>query len=57
MARNTAKLGGAASGVVVAKVAVRYPTQLTTPLHIDSWLSLFPAWAYEDDMDVNACPG
>jgi hypothetical protein len=33
IAHNTAKLGGAASDVVVAKVAVRYPSLLSAPLH------------------------
>jgi hypothetical protein len=57
MAHNTAKLGGAASDIVVAKVAVRCTNQFTAPLYIDSQHSLVPARAYEDDMDANAYPG
>jgi len=40
MATKTAKLGGAASDVVVAKVAVSRALLLTAPLHIYSPLSL-----------------
>lgn len=39
MAHNTAKLGGAASDIVVAKVAVRHP-QSSAPLRIYSQLPL-----------------
>jgi hypothetical protein len=48
MTLKTAKLGGAASDVVVAKVAVSYATLS----HLDLPHS-FIAWAYDDDLDPN----
>ena len=55
MAHNTAKLGGAASDVVVAKVAVSYPTLFIVESLSNLLLSLI-AWAYDDDDEANTCP-
>jgi len=64
MARNTAKLGGAASDVVVAKIAVSHGNPLTRPLHsvsLDILLTVArsapAAWAHEDDLEADAHPG
>jgi hypothetical protein len=59
MTRNTAKLGGAASNVVVAKVAVSHQSyddqSLHTPTHNPRRPSI--ARAYDDDVEVDTCPG
>ena len=55
MAHTTAKLGGPASGVVIAKVGVSFPVLLYFLHSLLTALTLSIAWAYEDDLDTNAC--
>ena len=60
MARNTAKLGGPASDVVIAKVGVSYliPFTASYPNHTQvSQLTLFIAWTHEDDLDTDTYLG
>ena len=55
MAHNTAKLGGPASDIIIAKVGVSYLTPFTasSPHRTHDSLTLFIARAYEDDLDID----
>ena len=72
MANKTARLGNAASDVVVAKVAVSgairstasaslppiYPTPATLRILLTTTHAVFiTAWAHDDDVEANTRPG
>jgi hypothetical protein len=58
MTQHTVKLGGADSNVVVAKVAVSSRILSAVPLHLYLLTVLVClAWAYDDDLEADTCPG
>ena len=57
MEHSTAKLGGPASDIVIAKVGVSYPIPIHDVLSTAYSRFLFIAWAYEDDLDIDTCLG
>jgi hypothetical protein len=57
MEHSTAKLGGPASDIIIAKVGVSYPTPIHGVLSTPYSRFLFIAWAYEDDLDIDTCLG